>query len=184
MYRLMIVDDEENVLKALRRTLNGFTVADVEGREIRIAVETFHVPQEALERAAFAAFDLVISDYRMPAMNGIEFLKVLKQCQPNIACLLLTGYADLEGIIGAINKVGISRFIPKPWHDYELMEAVSQALSYRAMLLENERLADLLRVQEGQISQQLMALKQLEQEHPGLAKVNWGPGGSVLIDDV
>lgn len=183
MYRLMLVDDEENILNALRRVLGTLLFADLDGEKTEVIIETFSVPEKALERASHTAFDLVVSDYRMPTMNGVAFLKALKQHQPNISRLILSGYADLDGLIGAINEAGISRFIAKPWNDYELTAAITQQLAYRAVLLENERLADLTRVQQGKISQQEMALKQLELEHPGITKVTWGPDGSVILVD-
>lgn len=183
MYRIMLVDDKENILKALRRALSGLRIETGDGKEKGLHVETFSSPKAALERASYSSFDLVISDYRMPEINGVDFLKALRVLQPNIARLILSGYADLDSLIRAINDAGIARFIAKPWHDYELAEAVSQVLAYRALLLENERLADLVRVQAGQLSQQELALKQLEQEHPGLTKVTWGPDGSVLLTD-
>lgn len=179
MYRIMLVDDEENILNALRRVLTS----DSGDRDLALRVETFASPQAALRCAESSAFDLVISDYRMPGMNGVEFLKAFKRLQPNAARLILSGYADLDGLIGAVNEVHIYRFLGKPWHDFELKSAIAQALAYRDMLLENQRLADQVRVQQGRLSRQELALRHLEEESPGITKVNWGPDGSVIIDD-
>lgn len=181
MYRIMLVDDEENILNALRRVLAGDH--GHEGEAYKLTVETFSVPQDALKRAEDVAFDLVVSDFRMPLMNGVEFLKALRKIQPNAARIILSGYADLEGLVGAINEAQIFRFINKPWNDFDLKSAIGQALDYRGLLLENQRLADQVRVQQGQLSKQEMALKRLEEENPGITKVNWGPDGSVMIDE-
>lgn len=134
MYRILIVDDEQNVLSALRRELHG-------GYE----VETFDKPEEALERSRQVQFDLVIADYQMPGMNGIEFLKRFGKLQPDAARVALSGQADFDAIAGAINEVHIYRFVAKPWDSAELAAILAQALAYRAMLLENRRLAELCR---------------------------------------
>lgn len=181
MHRIMLVDDEENILNALRRVLSGRNPAG--GESPQYTVETFISPQAALVRAEQMAFDLVISDYRMPDMGGIEFFKELKQIQPDAARMILSGYADLAGLVSAINEAEIFRFLSKPWDDFDLRLAISQALKYRDILLENQRLADQVRVQQGLLSKQELALKRLAAENPGLAKVNWGPDGSVIIDE-
>lgn len=181
MSRIMLVDDEKNILSALRRVL--MTGDRIEGETEEVTVELFDTPAEALKRAEVIAFDLVVSDYRMPAMGGVEFLKAFRKIQPGAARIILSGYADLAGLMGAINEAEIFRFINKPWNDYDLRFAISQALSYRRLLIENQRLADLVRLQQGQLTKQEMALKRLEEESPGITKVNWGPDGSVILDE-
>lgn len=181
MYRIMLVDDEENILNALRRVLASH--ADYENEEFQFKVETFTSPHDALRRAEEAAFDLVVSDYRMPEMSGVEFLKAFRKIQPQAARIILSGYADLEGLMGAINEAQIFRFITKPWHDYDFKVAVAQSLAYRNLLLENQRLADLVRVQQGELSKQEHALRRLEEDNPGITKVNWGPNGEVIFEE-
>lgn len=181
MIRIMLVDDEKNILSALRRVL--VTGIGLESEFHEVSVELFDKPADALARAEAVAFDLVVSDYRMPEMNGVEFLKAFRKIQPHAARIILSGYADLEGLVGAINEAEIFRFISKPWNDYDLRFAISQALIYRNLLMENQRLADMVRLQQGQLSRQELALRRLEEENPGITKVNWGPDGSVIIDD-
>lgn len=182
MYRIMLVDDEQNILNALRRLFasSGFN----ETGDEKYQVETFVSPWLALQRAGDGVkFDLVISDYRMPEMDGVVFLKAFRQIQPHAERLILSGYADLEALVGAINEAQIFRFIAKPWHDYELKSAVAQALAHRDLLRDNQRLADQVRLQRGTISKQEMALRRLEEESPGITKVHWGEDGSVIFDD-
>lgn len=182
MYRIMLVDDEPNILNALRRLFAS--PAFQEGGDCRFEVETFASPVRALKRAEEGVvFDLVISDYRMPEMDGVAFLKAFRRIQPNAERLILSGYADLEALVGAINEAQIFRFISKPWHDYELKSAVAQALAHRDLLMENQRLADQVRLQQGVISRQEIALRRLEEESPGITKVHWGPDGSVILDE-
>jgi len=179
-YRILLVDDEPHILEALRRTLNALTKNELQGHTLE--VEAFVSPAAALQRADYIPFDLVITDYRMPEMTGVEFLVKLKTIQPNTMRLILSGHADLDGLIGAINLAEIFRFIAKPWHEYELHAAVVQALSYRYLSMENQRLADLTRVQQGRLSRQELELRRLEEENPGITKVNWGPDGAVILE--
>jgi DNA-binding NtrC family response regulator len=182
MTRIMLVDDEENVLRALKRLLMH-TPCCYDGVTYKFSVETFTSPHQALERAGEAAFDLVVADYRMPDMDGVAFLKAFRQIQPNAARLILSGYADLNGLIGAINEAQIYRFLSKPWNDYELVSAIAQALAYHNLMVENERLADEERAKQGAITPEELERRRLELEEPGITQVNWGPDGSVILDD-
>ena len=179
MTRLMLVDDEPNILSSLRRALNAMPSDMFEGG---LQVETFEFPMEALERARHSAFDLVISDYRMPLMDGVAFLEALREVQPHIARLILSGYADLGGMIGAINRANISRFIAKPWDVLELEIAIRQALEHRNLLIENQTLADLVRVQKGQLSRSDQAMIEMERRFPGLTKVKRDANGAIDLD--
>lgn len=176
---IMLVDDEENILNALRRAL---LTLFVEPDEV-LRIETFTSPEAALKRAEESVFDLVVSDYRMPGMDGVTFLKRLSVLQPDIARLILSGYTDLDGLIGAINEAHIFRFLSKPWHDNEVYLAITQALQQRRLLMENQRLADEVRAQRGIISRHELELRRLEQENPGITQVNWGPNGEVIMDE-
>jgi two-component system, probable response regulator PhcQ len=182
MNRILIVDDEESILKALRRLLT-LTPCKVGDKIYKFTVDSFASPEAALEKARHTAYDLVLSDYRMPRMDGVAFLKAFRELQPECARLILSGYADLNGLIGAINEAGISRFLSKPWNDYELLAAIGQALALRELMMENQRLADLARLSMGQVSPEEMERKRLEAEEPGITSVIWGPDGSVMIDE-
>lgn len=138
--RILVVDDEPNIVSAVQRELGAPPFV-----RYRYAVEGFSDPQRALERAATQAFDAVISDYRMPGMDGLAFLKALALIQPDCARLVLSGQTDMEALVRMVNESHIYRFIPKPWHDYYLKGSVAQALDYAATLIEHRRLADLVR---------------------------------------
>lgn len=182
MIRILIVDDDESILKALRRLLilTPCTVSEVSQK---LQVDCFSSPHEALEKARSTAYDLVLSDYRMPLMNGVQFLKTFREIQPDAARLILSGYADLNGLISAINEAGISRFISKPWNDYELIATLGQVLTMRELMLENQRLADQVRLEAGAISPEEIERRRLEAIEPGITQVAWGPDGSVLLDE-
>ena len=181
MSRILIVDDDVAILKSLRRLLT-ITPCTAGTASFKLTIDTYASPQEALEKAAGIPYDLVLSDYRMPQINGVEFLKAFRTIQPDAARLILSGYADLNGLIGAINEAGISRFVSKPWNDYELVSTLGQVLALRELTLENQRLADQARLSMGTISAEEIERRCLEAAEPGITQVNWGPDGSVLLD--
>ena len=180
-HRIMLVDDDQAVLNSLTRLLRavpcscGDTVYPLE-------VEAFTSPLLALERARHTAFELVLTDYRMLEMNGVEILRQMQDIQPDAARLILSGYGDLNVLMRAINEVRIYRFIAKPWNDYELVAAIGQALDNRRLLLENRHLADERRLEMGKLTPEELEAKRLEALEPGITKVRWGPDGSVILD--
>lgn len=129
--RLLIVDDDPNVLNALRRELLRPPHIGTEGIEI----ETFSSPTEALRRAAepHGYFDAAIVDYHMPEMDGIVFLDRLRRLQPDAVRLLLTGLIDFESAIAAINDARVDHLIAKPWYEYDLKGRVALALHQRQL---------------------------------------------------
>lgn len=166
MYRIVIVDDEQGIISALRRCL--WTIPGYE-------VFGFTEPQEALNLVAKETVDIIISDYRMPLMDGVTFLSACKELQPHASRLILSGYTDLNGLVNAINKAEIYRFILKPWDDFDLKATIFSAISYRTILLENQRLADLVRKQHN-------TLLTMEEKYPGISNVTWAEDGSIILD--
>lgn len=126
MYRILLVDDEPNILSALRRCLAAIDVRQLDGEAL--VFETFTSPEAAIERSEEQDFDLVISDYRMPSMNGVAFLGRMMQIQPAAPRVIISGYADRNAIIAAVNEVHLTRFIEKPWNDEELRQSVVSIL--------------------------------------------------------
>lgn len=179
MYRFLLVDDEINISRALRRLLLNKAIAP---QLPEFTVTVHDSPQQALGWAADHKVDLVISDYRMPMLDGVTFLTRMKELQPDSALLLLSANADIEGVTRAINDVGIFRFLSKPWVDTQLKGAVADALKAQAPLLENRRLADEVRLQRGVISKHELALKRLEETSPGITRVRWSEDGGVLLE--
>ncbi|MGH8849761.1 MAG: response regulator [Casimicrobiaceae bacterium] len=180
MAKLLIVDDEVHVLNALRRMLLN---AAAPPALPDLQLKTFSAPVEAIEHLNNHRVDLVISDYRMPVMDGVSFLTRVKELQPDAARIILSACTDMEGIVRAINEAGIFRFVSKPWSDTELKTIVSQVLEHRELLVENRRLADELRCQRGLISRQQLELARLEAESPGITRVRWTEDGGVLLEE-
>ena len=181
MHRILAVDDEIGVLNALSRLLRH-TPLMVNGEACYVQIETFTSPHDALARAAEVAYDLVISDYRMPGMDGVALLRRMRDLQPDTARVILSGYTDLNGLIAAINEARIERFVAKPWNDFELVSALGQILEIRALRMDNEALADRVRCEQGTLSPAELEIKRLERLEPGITQVKWGPDGSVIMD--
>lgn len=117
--KILLVDDEPNVLSSLKRQLRN-----------SYEVHTETDPEMALiELTPRKAYSVVVSDYRMPQMNGIEFLKEVKLRCPETTRMILTGYADLENAIGAVNDGHVFRFLTKPCENDVLLENLKEAVN-------------------------------------------------------
>ncbi len=139
-HNILVVDDEQNIVNAVRRELSTPPL----GR-FRYNVECFTDPKAALARAAEQEFEVVITDFRMPEMDGLAFLKALHAIQPDCFRLVLSGQTDMDSLVQMINETKIYRFIPKPWSSYFLKSSLAQAIDLRRTLLENRHLAKFLR---------------------------------------
>lgn len=127
--RLLIVDDDPGVLNALRRELMREPFIGTDGLE----VETFSEPAKALSRIVEADgdFDVVVADYRMPQMDGITFLDLIRARRPLSIRILLTGMIDQGGALAAVNEARVHHLISKPWHEYDLKGRIALALHER-----------------------------------------------------
>jgi serine phosphatase RsbU (regulator of sigma subunit) len=137
---ILICDDDELIISALR----GLFMLDTD-----YEIVSFTSPLEAAAEVARRPVDLVISDFFMPEMNGVELLGKVRQAQPDAIRILLTGFADKENAIRAINEVGLYHYLEKPWDNSGLLLLIRNALqekSLRAQLsdkiTEFERLID------------------------------------------
>lgn len=168
---ILLVDDESNVLRAISRLLRDYNITALTNAE------------EALSVAEKTTFDLVISDFRMPGMDGVSFLTKFMLIQPDSIRMILTGYADLESAQTAINDAGVYRFINKPWNNVDLTNAVKAGLEHKHILHENRRLADQVREQQNQLNEKDALLQALEKEEPGITQVNWTEDGAIYINE-
>ena len=140
---MLCVDDEPNILSALRRLFRplGCEILTAESGKAGLALlETHEV-------------DLVISDMRMPEMDGAQFLEAVRGNWPATIRILLTGYADVQLILGAINRGEIYRYITKPWDDHEIFLTVRHALERQMLEHEKRRLEALTRAQNDELKQ-------------------------------
>jgi response regulator RpfG family c-di-GMP phosphodiesterase len=196
---LLFVDDEPGILSSLRRLFrpHGYRILVAESGALGLA---------ELEKAPV---DLVISDMRMPEMDGATFLKAVRQRWPDTVRILLTGYADVTSTVAAINDGEIYRYVSKPWDDTEIVNTVREALERYRLKQENLRLTALTQSQneelkglnaslEQKVAERTAELRQalsfVEQSHgelkksfltsvqvfAGLIELRSGPAGSRL----
>ncbi|MBI4691599.1 MAG: response regulator [Nitrospirae bacterium] len=164
--KILCVDDEQNVLNSLKRLFldDNYTILTAtSGQEGLKTLEQEHV-------------QLVISDYRMPVMNGVEFLREVYKQWPNTVRIVLSGYADTAAIVSAINEGHIYKFIPKPWNDDELKVTVSNALERYFLLKKNAKLVS-------EIEALYKKMKSIIEEKPeDLSILDTLPVGVMVID--
>ncbi|MDI1300911.1 MAG: response regulator [bacterium] len=174
MTRLLLLDDEPSILKALKRTIK---IPDC-------TVDIFERPEDAVAALDTHSYSLIVSDYRMPRMDGVSFLKIARERQPEAIRIILSGYTDVGGLLAAINEAEIYRFIPKPWDDIDLVMTLRKTLEYAELLKTNHRLLAQVNEQQKIIMRQKMELQRLEEESPGITHVNRSDDGYIIIDDI
>lgn len=145
---IVLVDDEEMVLTSL----SSFLMLETDYN-----VETFLSPGEALAYIEHNEVDLVLSDYLMPEMDGITFLGRVRELKPEVPRIILTGYADKENAIKAINEVGLFQYIEKPWDNADLQIIIRNGL-------DKQRLMKDLQEKISQINRAYSDLQGIQQE--------------------
>jgi DNA-binding NtrC family response regulator len=128
---ILLVDDEEMIINSIKSFL---------AVETDYSVLTYTSPVKAIEdlETKIKNLDLVISDYLMPEMDGISFLAEVKKKFPLVPRILLTGYADKENAIKAINNVGLYQYIEKPWDNDDLRLIIRNGLEKTILLKQLE----------------------------------------------
>jgi len=142
-HSILIVDDEESILNSFQRIL-----ADED-----YEVHTVNNGSEGLNklRTAQKPYSVIVSDQRMPEMSGVQFFAQAKDIFPDAVRILLTGYADSNAIIDAINKGGVHLYFTKPWREEEILLHIKQSLSKVEILAENKRLVELIKIKNQEL---------------------------------
>jgi len=163
-HSILIVDDEPHVLKAFQRVLRRepYTLMTAQGGE------------EGLTLLEAREVSLVISDYNMPGMNGLDFLKTVKQLYPHILAIMLTGQAEIQIAVQAINEAGVYKFIQKPWDDNDLKVTILRAVESMDLATERDRLIQKVKSRDA-------ILNDLEKKHPGITKVDRDEDGYLVL---
>ncbi len=161
-FTLLFVDDEENVLAAMRRIFME------ENYEIFIATSA----EKALAIMEREQVNLILTDHRMPGMSGGELLKIVRERWPETIRIMLTGYADVNSIMGAVKDGAVYKFITKPWNDEDLRLTVSLALQQYVLLHENRRLKEVTRSQQQKLK-----------GYTGIFDENRGVMGKILLQE-
>lgn len=139
---ILIVDDEEMVLTSLSSFLS---------LETEYNVKTFTSVKEALNFVKNNDVDLVVSDYLMPEMDGITFLAQVKKIKPEVPRIILTGYADKENAIKAINEVGLFQYIEKPWDNDDLLIIFRNGLERQQLMMKLQEKISEINVAYGEL---------------------------------
>lgn len=161
-FTLLFVDDEEGVLSAMRRIFMD------ENYEILTASSG----EKALALLEKQTIQLIVSDHRMPGMTGAELLKTVKERWPETIRIMLTGHADVNSIMGAVQDGAVYKFITKPWLDEDLRLTVSLALQQYLLIHENRKLREVTRSQQQKI-----------RTYAGIFEDNRGVMGKILVQE-
>ena len=181
--KIVVVDDEKIVTSAFKTLLKveGFSDAHF-----------FNNPVDAIDFLKNNQPDLVISDFIMPQMNGLEFLTEVKKMYPEVSRILLTGYADKENAIRAINEVGLYRYIEKPWNNDDLIINIKNGIERSYLLSELRKKIAELEEAKGELEKYSHNLEQLVDERTRDLKqsnaklegiVNYCADGIIIVDE-
>ena len=131
--RILCVDDEKNVLNAIKRLFldNDYEILTALSGEEGLKILRGITP-----------IQIVLSDFRMPGMNGVEFLKEVCKLWPDTVRIVISGYEDIASVIAAINEGRIYKFIPKPWNEDDLRITLSNAIDRYYLHKKNKQLTD------------------------------------------
>ncbi len=158
---ILLVDDEQRILNAVQRELRSYD-ANI------VAVDK---PEKALWWLDSRSFDLVISDYRMPRLSGVQVLRKASEVQPDAVRVMLSGYTDVKAMMVAVNEIGLFRYILKPWPGqalHELMCKVTHLLQSRA-------------ASEPADEDHRSLVAELEATSPALTQVEFSPTGTIVL---
>ena len=163
--KLLLVDDEPNLTSALVRSLD----------RSQFEIFTADSAQQGLLVLAGHNIDVVVSDERMPGMTGSQFLSEVRKRWPNTIRMILSGQADLEAAVRAINEGEVYRFLLKPCHPKELQLTIQLGLQHKKLVAQSRRL-----LQEHMKTQNL--LEELERANPGITQIETDEDGAIVME--
>jgi DNA-binding NtrC family response regulator len=146
--RVLVVDDEPLVVKSLQALLT------LEGDYEVLGFTSCRVALEALRTRPC---DVAISDFLMPEMDGVAFLKEVRRLYVEVPLIILTGYADKESAIRAINEVGLYQYLEKPWKNDDFLQIIEGALNQRLQIHRLQEYARELEARVQQLTRELAA---------------------------
>ena len=181
--KIVVIDDEKIVTSAFSTLLKVEGFADT---------HFFNSPATALEFLKENTPDIIISDFLMPEMNGLEFLSEAKKLHPEVSRILLTGYADKENAIRAINEVGLYRYIEKPWDNDDLIINIKNGIERSYLLSQLRQKISELEVAKKELENYSYNLEQIVQERTADLKqsnaklsgiINYCADGIVIVNE-
>ncbi len=142
--KVLFVDDEKNIVRALTRLFMDESFEVLTATSGKEGLELLDENQNV---------GLIVSDQRMPGMSGVEFLEQARVKVPEALRIVLTGYADVDAAMGAINRGGAFRYITKPWDDKQLLRDICEAVELYQLKQENKRMAAVISEQKDKLAQ-------------------------------
>lgn len=181
--KILVVDDDKIVTSTLKTLFNleGFSDAHY-----------FNDPREAIEFLKSEKPNLILSDFLMPEMNGFEFLSIAKKLYPEVSMILLTGYADKENAIRAINEIGLYKYIEKPWDNDDLIMNIKNGIERSYLLSQLREKINELEIAKAQLEKYSHGLEEIvAQKTADLVKsnsklsgiINYCADGIIIIDE-
>lgn len=164
MSTILVLDDEANNVSAITRLLHPEPDLNVEG---------FTSVSAALARAQETSFDVAVVDYRMPEMDGTQFLKKFREIQPNAYRIIVSAYSDVGMLRKAINQAQIHSLVQKPWDGFLLFETIQRGLEHAAIASDRQRLQELVNVQQESIGRLKSLLEDVAVKQPEALPANW-----------
>jgi DNA-binding NtrC family response regulator len=159
----LVVDDEELFIEYIKSMLSGESYN----------VVTASNGKQGLEILKKQSVNLVISEYKIPLMNGLEFLEKVRIIYPDILTVMVTDQADINLAIKAVNEAGVYKFLLKPWDDIDFKNTIKRTLESLQVIKERDELIRKVKTHEA-------TLKDLEKRYPGITKVEKDEDGYIL----
>jgi DNA-binding NtrC family response regulator len=162
-HTILVVDDDKLFIDYIQRMLSGESYNIITGSS----------GQEGLEILKKQHVSMVISEYKIPLMSGLEFLEKVRIIYPDILTIMVTDHADIKLVIKAINEAGVYKFLLKPWDDIDFKNTIKKTLESLQVIKERDMLIRKVKTHEA-------TLKDLEKRYPGITKVERDDDGCIL----
>jgi DNA-binding NtrC family response regulator len=162
-HTILVVDDEELFIEYIKSMLSGESYN----------VITASNGKQGLEILKKQSVNLVISEYKIPLMNGLEFLEKVRIIYPDILTVMVTDQADINLAIKAVNEAGVYKFLLKPWDDIDFNNTIKRTLESLQVIKERDELIRKVKTHEA-------TLKDLEKRYPGITKIEKNDDGYIL----
>ena len=162
-HTILVVDDDKLFVEYIQRVLSGECYNIIGGSS----------GQEGLEILEKQHVSMVISEYKIPIMSGLEFLEKVRIIYPDILTIMVTDHADIKLVIKAINEAGVYKFLLKPWDDIDFKNTIKKTLESLQVIKERDMLIRKVKTHEA-------TMNDLEKRYPGITKVERDEDGCIL----